>query len=270
VAKSVNTVLGNLTVFSDQHDFTVLVELLVEVALELDTTLPKALYYGSPDYTTLLKPDDFHDRHLVTRGASGVTEFWHRDQMVLFFGKLDNEPTNLVKALLAHELIHNSDNNEGRYITSYSMPCIYHCYKGFVTACVGCLNTCMGTLRNTSVNSRLPFHYRKVCLSQDLEQAYKLKYEAKKLEEPQKSYSLLYLVILSSALILFEDSKAEAYNILKSVLSTTPSLKSFSLVLKRGFQEVLWRPPNLKLEESFIRTITPEICSTMKHIALAQ
>lgn len=247
-----------------------MVELLVDVALELHTPLPKALYYGSPDYTTLLKPDDFHDRHLVPRGVSGITEYWHRDQMILFFGKLDNEPTNLVKALLAHELIHNSDNNKGRYIISYSLPCIYHCYEGFVNACVGCFNTCVGIFRNASVNSRLPFHYRKVCLSQDLEQANKLKHEAEKLKDPQKSYTLLYLVIITSALVLFDESRAEAYKILKNTLSTAPFLSSFFLALKRGFQEVLWRPPNLKSEKSFIQTIIPKICLTMKHIAQTQ
>lgn len=121
----IGTPLGDLTVFTNHEDWRRLVETLFVVSRELNVPLPKALYYGPSDYTNLLPPTDYTDRHLTYRGTSSIMEYWYRDQMILFFGSLEESPANQVKALLAHELIHHSDNLNNLNITAYALPCTY-------------------------------------------------------------------------------------------------------------------------------------------------
>jgi hypothetical protein len=158
----VGTPLGDLTVFTNHEDWMKLVETLFVVSRELRVPLPKALYYGPPDYTNLLLPTDYTDRHLTYRGTSSTMEYWYRDQMILFFESLEDNPPDRVKALLAHELIHHSDNLNNLNITAYALPCAYFCNEDLGSACVDYFKICLDALRNTSVNSRLPIVYRDI------------------------------------------------------------------------------------------------------------
>jgi len=263
----VRTLLGDLTVFTDQEDWKKVVEIMIDVAKELDLPLPRALYYGTSDYTKVLSPTDYKDVHLTYRGVSSTMEYWHRDNMILLFERLEDRPLNRVKALFAHELIHHSDNVNNLNITAYAIPCARFCNMGIGPVCVAYFKVCLDTLRNTSVNSRLPSIYKEICTTDSLEQVKEAMKDARKAREKgQRQLALLYAVILASSLILFAETKQDAADILRSATKDLPLFEKFSLFLQKSAEEIFGKKPSIATEESYIESFKPLLCSIMKHI----
>lgn len=265
--RHIETQLGDLTVFTDRRDWKALVGMLVDVAEELDLPLPRALYYGPPDYTKLLSPEDYKDRHLTYRGTTSIMEYWHRDQMVLFFGRMEEQPLERMRALFAHELVHHSDNIECLNITSYALPCIYWCNEDFISVCVDYFKLCMDALRNTSVNSRLPSRYRELCISDILEQARRAMGDAEEAHDDiHRQLARLYAVIQVSSLISFKDKECEAREILEVVISGSTAFKELSSFILRSVKNIFGRKLSINIEESYSRSLKLLICSSMKQI----
>jgi len=265
--KHVETHLGGLTVYTDREDWEKVAEMLVDVAEEMSIPLPRALYYGPTDYTRLLAPGDFSDRHLTRRGVASPLEYWHRDEMVLLFWRLGEKPLGRIKAMLAHELVHHSDNVEGLNITSYALPCIYGCVEDFTPACVTFFKVCLDCFRNASVNSRLPGRYRELCVEDIMEQAREAtRNAARTRDDIQRGLARFYTVILTSSLLPFQDVEQEAGQLLKSTLSESSALEGLSLFIRGRVERIHGRKPSIAAEESYIRTLKPLLCSILKQI----
>jgi hypothetical protein len=263
----VETCLGDLTVYTDRKDWEVVVAMLVDVAEELSVPLPNALYYGPADYTRLLSSEDFSDRHLTRRPVASPFEYWHRDRMVLLFGSLGDQPMGKVRAMLAHELLHHSDNLEGLNITSYALPCIYGCIEDFSPACVNFFKVCMDAFRNASVNSRLPSIYREICVDDVLEQALKAMVDSEQaLDDIQRGLALLYTTILASSIVSFIKKEREAMDILNKVRQDYPYFKQLSLFLQDAVRGIIESKLSIDGEESYIRSFVPLLCSNIKEI----
>ncbi len=263
----VGTPLGDLTVFSNHEDWMRFVETLFVVSRELRVPLPKALYYGPSDYTSLLPPTDYTDRHLTYRGTSSIMEYWYRDQMILFFGSLEEETYNHTKALLAHELIHHLDNLDNLNITAYALPCAYFCNEDAGQNCVTYFKICLDAFRNTSVNSRLPPFYQEICNEDSLEYAREaMKKTKKSRDREQRLLALLYSMIVASSLIPFKKIETEAKDILKTALKRFPAFEEFSIFIQKSVQEISGKKPSIAIEETYIESLNPLLCSTMKQI----
>ncbi|MFQ6074944.1 MAG: hypothetical protein ACE5Z5_02250 [Candidatus Bathyarchaeia archaeon] len=257
--------LGELVVITDRPDWHRMVEVLVEVAGELGVPLPRALYDGPPEYERLIPLEEVHDRHLVGREVSGKVEYWHRDQMVLFFGRFGETPLDETKGLLAHELMHHLDNIQQRNVTSYALFCAPFCKVGFPSICVDYIKACVDTLRNVSINSRLSPKYSRVCLLNDLTEAQRALDGAKSAsDEVRRRLSFLFSLITATALALFKETKGEVFEIHNMAISSYPTLSRLSNLLRGHFERAVRRRLDQSWEREFLSDLRPIICCVMR------
>ena len=187
--------------------------------------------------------------------------------MILFFGSLEDQPRGNVKAMLAHELLHHSDNVEGLNITAYALPCIYGCVEDFSPACVNFFKVCMDAFRNASVNSRLPFIYRELCVDDVLEQALRAMADSEQvLDDIQRGLAFLYTAILASSVVSFIRKEREAMDVLKKVIRDYPHFNRLSIFLQDAVRGIMERELSIDVEQSYIRSFVPLLCSNIKQI----
>lgn len=262
---TVKSDLGDLVVITDRPDWHRVVEVLVEVARELNVPLPRALYYGPPEYEGLIPLEEVHDRHLVGRGVSGGIEYWHRDRMVLFFGRFGENTTDELKGLLAHELMHHLDNLHQRNVTSYALFCAPFCRGGSPPMCVDLIKACVDTLRNVSINSRLPLRYGGVGLLNDLAEARRAFRGAESAsDEPTRRLAFLFSLIVATALALFEGTREEASEIRDAALNSYPTLCNLSEYLRSHFERAVGRGLDMGWERDFLSDLRPFICRAIR------
>ncbi len=264
---TVETPLGELMVVTDRKDWNGLVKLLVEVAKELHLPLPKALYYGPADYWRILSPEDFQDRHLTGRGVSGRAEYWHRDQMILFFGSLDGASVSEVKGFLAHELMHHLDNLQQRSLTSYALFCAPFCDVGYPSACVDIIKACVDTLRSVSINSRLPADYGKVCLLENLREAKRaFQEDMSSKEEAGRRLAMIFFVIVTMGLGLFGEVEREVARMRDEAIQACPSLSHVSIFLAEHFEKAFGEQLDQDREGRFLSDLRPNVCGLMRDV----
>jgi len=263
----ISTPLGELTIITDQHHWMFLIALLIDLARELSVSLPKILYYGPMEYEELLSPADFQDVHMTGRRTSDVVEYWYRDQMILVYTARTKLSEADLKGFLAHQLLHHDDNINHRNITSYALYCASTCDLDYPNVCINYVKICIDTLRKISVSTRLPIKYRRPNLMRNLKRAERAIQDAKIIKnKAQRQLALLYCVILSTGLALFNETEERAVEIQSLSLNLYPELKVIQEFLNEQFNTVLNELLDQKFEEHFIFEINQLLCDLMHKI----
>ena len=263
----ISTPVGKLIIVTDQHHWMFLVAILIDLARELSVPIPKTLYYGPMEYEKLLTPSDFQDVHMTGRRTSDIVEYWYRDQMILVYTTLTKLSETDLKGLLAHQLLHHDDNINHRNITSYALYCASNCDLDYPNVCTTYVKICTDTLRNISVSIRLPIKYRRPNLIRNLMRAEKGFQDAKIIKnETQRKLALLYCVIISTGLALFNETEERAVELQNLSLNLYPQLKSIQKFLIKQFNIVSKELLNQKFEEHFLSKINELLCDLMHKI----
>ena len=263
----ISTPLGELTIITDQHHWMFIVAILIDLSRELSVPLPKTLYYGPLEYEELLSPADFKDLHMTGRRTSDVVEYWYRDQMILVYTTQTKLSETDLKGFLAHQLLHHDDNINHRNITSYALYCASTCDLDFPNVCINYVKVCTDTLRNVSVSTRLPIKYRRPNLTRNVKRAERAIQDAKIIKnETQRKLALLYCVILSTGLALFNETEERAVALQSLSLTLYPELEAIQKFLNEQFNTVLNELLDQKFEESFLSQINQLLCDLMHKI----
>ncbi len=263
----ITTPLGKLTIITDQYHWMFLVAILIDLARELNVSIPKTLYYGPMEYEKLLTPSDYQDLHMTGIRTSDVVEYWYKDQMILVYTTLTKLLETDLKGLLAHQLLHHDDNINHRNITSYALYCASNCNLDYPNVCITYVKICTDTLRNISVSTRLPIKYRKPNLMRNLMRAERAIQDAKIIKnETQRQLALLYCVIISTGLTLFNEIDERAVELQNLSLNLCPKLKSIQKFLIEQFNIVSNELLNQKFEENFLFKVNECLCDLMHKI----
>jgi hypothetical protein len=263
----ISTPLGELTIITDQHHWMFLVALLIDLTRELSVPIPKTLYYGPMEYEELLSTADFQDVHMTGRRTSDIVEYWYRDQMILVYTTRTKLSETDLKGFLAHQLLHHDDNLNHRNVTSYALCCASNCDLDYPDVCINYVKICTDTLRNISVSTRLPIKYRRLNLMRNLKRAERSIQDAKIIKnKAQRQLALLYCIILSTGLALFNETEERAIALQSLSLNMYPELKTIQKFLNEQFNTVLNELLNQKFEEHFLSEINQLLCDLMHKI----
>jgi hypothetical protein len=86
--------------------------------------------------------------------------------------------------------------------------------------------------------------------------------------ETQRKLALLYCVILSTGLALFNETKERAVELQNLSLTLYPELEAIHKFLNDQFNTVLNELLDQKFEESFLSEINQLLCDLMNHILI--